>query len=321
VAHNENVLGTADYLAPEQALNSHSVDVRADIYGLGCTFYFLLSGHPPFCDGTLAQRIAKHQTQMPARITEERSDCPVELEELCFWMVQKKPEDRPQSCRVVADALAEWLTRNGVEVPLDHVRKKDSSLKLGAAALAGAGRASKQAGSDAPPVRVTAVAAPAPVSPAWRDDTLSDEGHDTNKGLDSPTKDEGSGKRKKGLKVAQALEPSPATRDKMSDSGTIDLGIEVFAAHGSGKDSVSKKLLAERMQRVRSHKVPPVVWIAAVGIGGVILLLALILGIVLARSGGPQQPQYRDTSGIMAPNPLVGQVGILFSEVAKTSDS
>ena len=61
--HNENVLGTADYLAPEQALNSHEVDTRADIYGLGCTFYFALTGHPPFCEGTLAQRIAKHQTR------------------------------------------------------------------------------------------------------------------------------------------------------------------------------------------------------------------------------------------------------------------
>ena len=59
VANNENVLGTADYLAPEQALNSHAVDHRADIYGLGCTLYYLLTAKPPFSDGTLAQRIAK----------------------------------------------------------------------------------------------------------------------------------------------------------------------------------------------------------------------------------------------------------------------
>ncbi len=64
VAHNENVLGTADYLAPEQALNSHKVDHRADIYGLGCTLYYLITGKPPFPEGTLAQRIAKHQTEM-----------------------------------------------------------------------------------------------------------------------------------------------------------------------------------------------------------------------------------------------------------------
>ena len=47
VAHQENMLGTADYLAPEQALDSHSVDHRADLYSLGCTFYFARSGTPP----------------------------------------------------------------------------------------------------------------------------------------------------------------------------------------------------------------------------------------------------------------------------------
>ena len=94
IAHNENVLGTADYLAPEQALNSHDVNFRADIYGLGCTLYFALTGHAPFCDGTLAQRIAKHQSQKPPEIRIDRPDCPAELVELCDRMMAKKPADR-----------------------------------------------------------------------------------------------------------------------------------------------------------------------------------------------------------------------------------
>ena len=53
VAFDENVLGTADYLAPEQAIDSHGVDARADIYGLGCSMFYLLTGHPPFVGGTL----------------------------------------------------------------------------------------------------------------------------------------------------------------------------------------------------------------------------------------------------------------------------
>jgi serine/threonine-protein kinase len=109
VANNENVLGTADYLAPEQALNSHNVDHRADIYGLGCTFYFLLTGKPPFSDGTLAQRIAKHQTEMPTAIRQLRSDCPGELEGICVKMIQKDPRYRYQSAGDVAEVLERFV--------------------------------------------------------------------------------------------------------------------------------------------------------------------------------------------------------------------
>lgn len=113
VAHNENVLGTADYLAPEQALNSHSVDHRVDIYGLGCTLYFLLTGRPPFPDGTLAQRIAKHQNEMPQPIRQLREDCPGELEGICVKMIQKDPKYRYQS----AGDIAEVLERFAAAVP------------------------------------------------------------------------------------------------------------------------------------------------------------------------------------------------------------
>ena len=133
VMHNENVLGTADYLAPEQALNSHTVDHRADIYGLGCTLYFLLTGRPPFPDGTLAQRIAKHQTEMPPAIKKLRPDCPGEIEGICVKMIQKDPRYRYQSAADVAEALRKFastapvkqLTGAGVGGP--RVREGNSS--------------------------------------------------------------------------------------------------------------------------------------------------------------------------------------------------
>ncbi len=109
VANNENVLGTADYLAPEQALNSHKVDHRVDIYGLGCTLYFLLTGHPPFPDGTLAQRIAKHQTEMPSSIRKERPEVPGELEGICVKMMQKDARYRYQSMSDVMEVLDKWM--------------------------------------------------------------------------------------------------------------------------------------------------------------------------------------------------------------------
>src|SRR5438128_2569724 len=89
VAHDENVLGTADYLAPEQAIDSHSVDARADIYSLGCTLYFLLVGDPPFPEGTLSQRLMKHQTAEPKSVFEVRPDAPKELVAICQRMMAK----------------------------------------------------------------------------------------------------------------------------------------------------------------------------------------------------------------------------------------
>ena len=108
VANEENVLGTADYLAPEQAINSHRVDARADIYSLGCTLYFLLTGHPPFPEGSLAQRLLMHQTKQPASIYEDRPDAPPGLVEICERMMAKRPEDRYASALEVRDALQQW---------------------------------------------------------------------------------------------------------------------------------------------------------------------------------------------------------------------
>ncbi len=111
VANNENVLGTADYLAPEQAMNSHKIDRRVDIYGLGCTLYFLLTGRPPFAEGTLAQRIAKHQSTMPDQVRKWRPDCPGELEGMCVKMMQKDPDYRYQTATAVADVMERFVAK------------------------------------------------------------------------------------------------------------------------------------------------------------------------------------------------------------------
>ncbi len=112
VAHDEKVLGTADYLAPEQALDSHTVDQRADIYSLGCSLYFMLTGHPPFTDGTLAQRLMWHQVKEFPPLTDSRLDCPASLMTLLNRMVAKKPEDRFQTAGETAEACAQWLAAN-----------------------------------------------------------------------------------------------------------------------------------------------------------------------------------------------------------------
>lgn len=161
VAHDENVLGTADYLAPEQALNSHSVDSRADIYGLGCTLYFLLTGHPPFPDGALAQRLIKHQTEEPPSIYVDRPDAPADLVEICQSMMKKDPRERLQTAGDVALDLARWLATRGKPFGEDgsgsgvlaaaaavaRRRGQDSSLGFGS----GAGLSGSQRLPEGPP--------------------------------------------------------------------------------------------------------------------------------------------------------------------------
>ncbi|MCS7158839.1 MAG: serine/threonine-protein kinase, partial [Gemmatales bacterium] len=103
--YDEKVLGTADYLAPEQAIDSHVVDIRADIYSLGATFYYVLAGHPPFPEGTVAQKLIWHQTKIPNPISDIRPDVPREVVQLLHAMLAKKPQDRPQTPEDVARAL------------------------------------------------------------------------------------------------------------------------------------------------------------------------------------------------------------------------
>lgn len=113
MANEENVLGTADYLAPEQALNSHEADSRSDIYSLGCTLYFLLTGSPPFPEGSISERLLKHQTARPDSIFKVRPDAPPSLVEFCESMMSKKPIDRPQTAGDVAAILKDWLADRG----------------------------------------------------------------------------------------------------------------------------------------------------------------------------------------------------------------
>ena len=77
------VLGTAAYIAPEQASAPHSADIRADIYSLGCTLYYLLTGHTPFPDGTLIQKLRAHSEQIPRSLNEDPPGYPHEADEGC----------------------------------------------------------------------------------------------------------------------------------------------------------------------------------------------------------------------------------------------
>lgn len=104
------VLGTADYLAPEQALNSHNVDIRADIYSLGLTFYFLLTGKNPYAGGTVAQKLLWHQLREVKPVRELRPEVPAGLAAVLTKMIAKDKGDRYQTPRDLAVALVPWVS-------------------------------------------------------------------------------------------------------------------------------------------------------------------------------------------------------------------
>ncbi|MBY0524776.1 MAG: protein kinase [Gemmataceae bacterium] len=105
VAGGQSVMqGTPDYMAPEQALDFHTADIRADIYSLGCTFFFLLTGHPPFGGGTLAQKLMKHQTAA-APLDTIRPPLLPGVDRVMRRMLAKEPKERFQTPGEVVQAL------------------------------------------------------------------------------------------------------------------------------------------------------------------------------------------------------------------------
>lgn len=102
--------GTADYIAPEQAEDSTLVDIRADIYSLGCTLYYLLAGAPPFPAPSLMQKIMRHKEAAPPSLRDVRDDVPEELDALVQKMLAKNPADRFQIPLLIVTPLRRFCS-------------------------------------------------------------------------------------------------------------------------------------------------------------------------------------------------------------------
>jgi serine/threonine protein kinase len=150
--YDENVLGTADYLAPEQALDSHGVDIRADIYSLGATFYFCLTGRPPFAEGSIAQKLIWHQTRQPKPVRSIRPDVPAEIAAIIEKAMAKDPAQRYQTPIAVAEALAPWTT-TPIPLPPESEMPHLSLAAMGGGAPGGGATLTglSQTGSSDPP--------------------------------------------------------------------------------------------------------------------------------------------------------------------------
>ena len=98
-------MGTYEYSAPEQAIDAASADIRADIYSLGCTLYYLIAGVLPFDYKSDAKLLLAHQNEAPRPLGEVCPETPRELSDLVARMLAKSPADRPQTPGEVAKAL------------------------------------------------------------------------------------------------------------------------------------------------------------------------------------------------------------------------
>jgi len=272
LAHNENVLGTADYLAPEQAVNSHDVDTRVDMYGLGCTFYFMLTGHPPFCEGSVARRLVMHQKKMPRDIRAERRDCPKSLCDICFKMIRKKPADRYQTMRELGEVLRNWLAECK-QAASDKPQKEAALAEATASVTARAGQAggsgSRPGSSKAiPPVkRRPVIPSPSRESPGHAEtDTVSNRAGGTAKGIEpvrvidvDADRDSDARKQSKGSSAKKILKtPKPASskssgrrKPKPSQAKAAPK-----ATPGSGTSTRSSKKTRGQPAQRRTEKVP-----------------------------------------------------------------
>ncbi len=130
-------LGTADYASPEQINDARAVDIRADIYGLGCTLFKLLVGRAPFEDAdhpTAYAKMTAHVSQSPPPIRSLLPQVPAPLAKLIQRMLAKSPDDRPASPKEVASVLAPYANNSNLAALIDRAIHADPNRLATAAA-------------------------------------------------------------------------------------------------------------------------------------------------------------------------------------------
>jgi serine/threonine protein kinase len=134
-------MGTPDYMAPEQALDSSQADIRADIYSLGCTLYYLLTGQKPFAGESARARVLARRHAAPTPITTRRDDLPAGLVAIVEKMMAKELADRYQTPAEVVKALAPHAKPAPVAAPTAAAKKPPAPRAVSPVVEAAAGDA------------------------------------------------------------------------------------------------------------------------------------------------------------------------------------
>jgi WD40 repeat protein/serine/threonine protein kinase len=112
------LVGTPDFIAPEQARNAHTADIRADLYSLGCTFFFVLTGQTVFPGGSMTEKVLKHHWDPAPGVETVRAEVPPIVAAIVRKLLAKRPDDRFQTPAVLAQALDRVLSPGGMEMPV-----------------------------------------------------------------------------------------------------------------------------------------------------------------------------------------------------------
>jgi hypothetical protein len=314
------VLGTADYLAPEQALDSHGVDIRADIYSLGATFYFCLTGQPPFNEGTVAQKLIWHQTRAPKPIRQMRAEVPEQLVQIIDKMMAKDKAKRYQTPAQVADALAPW-TRQAISPPPEA-----EMPRLSLAAMGGAMPETTASGMGTPtPQPVPQQRAPQPAAtPAPRPQPVAAPRPQPARAPAQPVAQQPArapvaqpvAQQRAAAPVAQPAPARPAAvpaaqnpRASQPGNGVVNWGdvaanAPARAPHkttnrggGSGGSAPKPWRLPVNVQTIIDHiKQRPTMWMV---IGGVILLFLILVLIILSTSSSGTSSKFTELMPVL----------------------
>jgi serine/threonine-protein kinase len=132
LTRENTVMGTPDYLSPEQSRNLHRTDIRSDLYSLGCAFYFLLTGRVPYPGGNTLEKMIRHATETPTPIEHFQPEVPAAVAAIVEKLMARVPEDRFQTPAELAEALQPYAASG--PTPWAPSRKPPSSPYLDALA-------------------------------------------------------------------------------------------------------------------------------------------------------------------------------------------
>jgi eukaryotic-like serine/threonine-protein kinase len=136
MVRDNTVMGTPDYLSPEQSRDLHKTDIRSDLYSLGCSFHYLLTGEVPYPGGSSVEKIIRHATETPKPISAFRGDVPEAVATIVRLLMNKRPEDRFSSPAELVEALeafavhgsASWAPASPLSGELAAVERSTDEL-------------------------------------------------------------------------------------------------------------------------------------------------------------------------------------------------